>query len=114
MHRSGAWCGCYCLSLISVTGLQGYGTRSLYNHALSSVSNAVNELIRHPAVEWDDIDSINGNKSIARKKLKPIHSSLFQTSTVFDRFAKVVCNTGESLPRYERNQHPNLASPCLT
>ena len=92
MLRSCAWCGCYYLSMVA-------GTRRFYNqqqHGLSSVvSTAVNRLIHHPAlVEWNDIDSINGHKSNARKKLKPIHSTLFDTSTVFDRFAKIVCNTG--------------------
>ena len=79
-----------------VAGLQSYGMKRFYNHALSSsvVSTAVNELIHHPAVEWDDVDSINAKKSHARKKLKPFHSSLFDTQSVFDRFAKVVCHTG--------------------
>lgn len=79
-----------------VASLQSSGMKRFYNRALSSsvVSTAVNELIHHPAVEWDDVDSINSKKSRARKKLKPIHASLFDTSSMFDRFAKVVASTG--------------------
>jgi len=61
----------------------------------ANVAAEVEALTKHGAL-W------NGSESLqkARKKLKPRHTSLFDSSTLFDEFSTVICQSG-SMPRKE-------------
>ena len=52
--------------------------------------NEVEALTNHVGL-WDETESLSKR---ARKKLKPRHKHLFSSSSLFDEFASVICETG--------------------
>ena len=64
------------------------------------VDSALEDLVRHPAANWDADVSINGHSSPARKQLTVKHAALFASSSLFDEFARTLAGTGV-VPRKE-------------